>query len=171
MITGIIICLSLLAVVAGMNLLNKTRKNNLGKFYRFVSWFVIVGSFVMILLAIEAGIFQYIMHRINGKEIEEKAFMHERYMHMYDYDNILYHRHNCPCCTKNCSEEMGKCCMQNVKSTGCTQQVEYQSNDEKAENIVKMLTIKLKLSKDQIPQAKDIVIKNLNMKDEVEKNK
>ena len=41
--------LALLALVAGMLLLNKTKKETLGNFYKFVSWFVIVLAFLSIL--------------------------------------------------------------------------------------------------------------------------
>jgi hypothetical protein len=41
--------LALLALVAGMMLLNQTKKENLNNFYKFVSWFVIVIAFLSIL--------------------------------------------------------------------------------------------------------------------------
>src|ERR1051325_10953212 len=43
---GICIGLLLLALSSGMFLLNKTQKDNLGGFFRFVSWFIIVASFL-----------------------------------------------------------------------------------------------------------------------------
>ena len=40
--------LSLLAIVAGMHLLAKTKKEDLGKFFKYVSYFVIVVGFLSI---------------------------------------------------------------------------------------------------------------------------
>ncbi len=40
--------LSLLAIVAGMFLLAKTKSETLGKFFKFVSWFVIIMGFLCI---------------------------------------------------------------------------------------------------------------------------
>ena len=45
----IAISFSLLALVAGMYLLDKTKKEGLGKFYSFISWLVIVISMLVLL--------------------------------------------------------------------------------------------------------------------------
>ncbi len=41
--------LSLLAIVAGMNLLARTKIENLGKLFKFISWFVILIGFLCLL--------------------------------------------------------------------------------------------------------------------------
>jgi hypothetical protein len=50
------IALSLLALVAGMYLLDKTKKEGLGKFYNFISWVVIVISILILLCGLTRGL-------------------------------------------------------------------------------------------------------------------
>ncbi|HLG34336.1 MAG TPA: hypothetical protein VI757_05595 [Bacteroidia bacterium] len=52
------ISLSLLALVAGMYLLDKTKKEGLGKFYNFISWVVIVVSMLILLCALTRGVWR-----------------------------------------------------------------------------------------------------------------
>ena len=49
------ISFSLLAIVAGMYLLDKTKKEGLGKFYSFISWLVIVVSILTLLCSLTRG--------------------------------------------------------------------------------------------------------------------
>jgi hypothetical protein len=48
---------SLLALVAGMYLLDKTRKESLGKFFGFISWLVICVSLLAMICALAQGAF------------------------------------------------------------------------------------------------------------------
>lgn len=50
------ISFSLLALVAGMILLNKTKKEGLGKFYNFISWLVIIVSLLTLLCSLTRGV-------------------------------------------------------------------------------------------------------------------
>ena len=47
--------LALLALVAGMYLLDKTKKEGLGSFFSFISWLVIVVSILTLLCALSRG--------------------------------------------------------------------------------------------------------------------
>ena len=49
------IALSLLALVAGMYLLDKTKKEGLGKFFSFISWLVIVVAILTLLCSLARG--------------------------------------------------------------------------------------------------------------------
>ena len=62
------ISLSLLALVAGMYLLDKTSKEGLGKFYNFISWVVIVVSMLTLLCALARG----------GMKMSRRQHMEER---------------------------------------------------------------------------------------------
>jgi heme A synthase len=50
------IALALLALVAGMYLLDKTKKEGLGKFFNFIAWVVIVVSLLILLCGLTRGL-------------------------------------------------------------------------------------------------------------------
>ncbi|MBK5285785.1 MAG: hypothetical protein JJE25_10320 [Bacteroidia bacterium] len=50
------ISFSLLALVAGMFLLDKTKKEGLGKFYNFISWLVIIASLLTLMSSLTRGV-------------------------------------------------------------------------------------------------------------------
>jgi hypothetical protein len=56
------ISLALLALSAGMLLLAKTNKDNLGLFFKSISLFIIIGSFLVMGLAIVSGITRMMLH-------------------------------------------------------------------------------------------------------------
>lgn len=57
-----LLVISLLTILAGTLLLAKTRKEALGKFFAYISWFFIVVGFLLFLGAIAGGIFRMRHH-------------------------------------------------------------------------------------------------------------
>lgn len=64
------IALSLLALVAGMYLLDKTKKEGLGKFFKFISWLVIVASMLILLCALTRGVWRMSCRNSMGNSME-----------------------------------------------------------------------------------------------------
>lgn len=73
---------SLLALVAGMYLLAKTRKESLGKFFGFVSWLVICVSLLAMLCSLSRGA----MHMRGGYYMERSMEYCHPGMGMMDED-------------------------------------------------------------------------------------
>ena len=97
------ISLALLVIVAGMFLLAKTSKDNLGKFFKIVSYFVIISGFLVIFCSITYGIVRMKM-RHECKSCNREMFMNrgcEMMMHRHfgfrgnDSDNETeFHHHH-----------------------------------------------------------------------------
>lgn len=64
------IALSLLALVAGMYLLDKTKKEALGKFFNFISWLVIVASLLILLCALTRCVWRMSCRPYMGSSME-----------------------------------------------------------------------------------------------------
>ena len=79
-IIGLIgISLTLVAIVAGMQLLAKTQKENLGRIYKAVSYFVIIAAFASFLLIACGSLCMHIWgHKADGGCIK---MQHEKCMH------------------------------------------------------------------------------------------
>jgi hypothetical protein len=68
--------ISLLAILAGTLLLIKTRKEALGKFFNFISWFFIVVGFILFIGFLAGGICRLTHHQMPG----QPRFRHEMMM-------------------------------------------------------------------------------------------
>jgi ABC-type lipoprotein release transport system permease subunit len=77
----ILIPLALLALTAGMFLLAKTRKENLGKFFKAISYFIIIASFLIMCLTLIGGFTRMLMHRMHHMENHERMMPMQHYMH------------------------------------------------------------------------------------------
>ena len=64
------ISLSLLALVAGMFLLDKTKKEGLGKFFSFISWLVIVVALLILLCSLSRGVWRMSCRHYMGGSLE-----------------------------------------------------------------------------------------------------
>jgi hypothetical protein len=62
-----LLAISLLALLAGTLLLAKTRKEELGKFFAFISWFFIVVGFLLFIGFLGGGICRLVHHGFIGK--------------------------------------------------------------------------------------------------------
>jgi hypothetical protein len=182
MVLIILICLALIALVGGMILLSKTKKDNLGGFFKFVSWFVIVMSFAVILFSVGTGMCRGFRHACGKGCMKERGCMYgpQGMMKCGPDGRVCM----IPCCEK----EMRKCCMNKENEMGCKGEgkemigcgkymnkmcagkgMENMTPEQKAENKVKMLTEKLKLTSAQIPKVKEAFLKcfqtcEMNMK-------
>lgn len=71
-----LLLISLLAILAGTLLLIKTRKEVLGKFFAFISWFFIVVGFILFIGFLGGGICRLSHHNMPG----HPGFRHEMMM-------------------------------------------------------------------------------------------
>jgi hypothetical protein len=97
------ISLALLALAAGMLLLDKTRKDSLGNFFRYMSWLIIIISLLVVACDLTRSVIRLTCHHgyYHDRDMEHcgMGMMHGKGMHM------------------NCCEEMmggkkmrGHCC-------------------------------------------------------------
>ena len=80
------ISLALLALSAGMFLLAKTNKEDLGKSFKVISYFIIICSFLVMALTVVCGFTRMILHKARGHK-------HERRFHpgMYRMHRPFFH--------------------------------------------------------------------------------
>lgn len=163
--------LGLIALVGGMILLSKTRKDSLGGFFKFVSWFVIFCSFAVIVFAIGTGMCRGFRHCCN------KGYGYEKCEMKGQQGMMCCMKDGKMCMMKCCEAEKDMGCMEKEK-IGCGQEksmmcagndMDKMTPEQKADNNVKMLTEKLKLTTEQIPKVKEIFLKcvqtcEMNMK-------
>lgn len=119
--------LLLIAIAAGMFLLAKTNKDNLGNFFRFVSWFIIVSGLLGVLFCGMTCMFciccpgmeheKMMMFRHGPGTCDENMQWGERHMMMKKF----YDDDECPMMKKNCckGEEEGNCCKEEGEKNGC----------------------------------------------------
>ena len=100
-----LLAISLLTILAGTLLLAKMKKEDLGKFFSYISWFFVVVGFILFLIFIAGGICKMKHHCMPGKDECRQEMMMK----------------GCPsgmpggaCCSpgmmgKECCPEMGKC--------------------------------------------------------------
>jgi len=65
-----VILFALLVIIAGMYLLAKTKKEDLGRFFKFISYFVVISGLAIILIVIQLSIFRMV------------GVCREKFMHM-----------------------------------------------------------------------------------------
>jgi|GEM_PF-5202160 len=86
------ISVALLALTSGMLLLAKTRKENLGKFFKVISYFIIISSFLIMGLTIIGGFTRMLLRKMDHNGNSEctmhiqnrKPWMKEEFMHHED---------------------------------------------------------------------------------------
>ena len=173
MILPFVVSFTLLALIAGMFLLAHTKKDNLGGFFKFISWFVIVSSIVMMVYAISANSCRLMMRCKMGCDKEMmmgKCGMHgpEGMMGCCGHDGMMggCDKEKMGCCDKE-KGMMG--CDKDKEKMGC-KDMDKMTPEQKADAKVKMLTEKIKLTPEQAPKVKDIFLKcyqscDMNMKD------
>jgi len=116
--------LALLVIVAGMKLLINTKKEMLGNFYKFVSWFVIVMGFLMLLFTCCSGMCHMCFKKERMMKMMEER--HHFYGGMQGEEGCCKMMHDCyggaemkEHCNKyegayekgECEEEMEECAM------------------------------------------------------------
>ena len=166
MLLAVVISFVLLVLIAGTLLLAKTRKDNLGGIFCFVSWFVIVSSFALIVFAISAHICKRMMCH---KMCNERGFMPGP-------GGMMMGRGHDGCCAGWDGKEMGMCCKDKEKmgcegkdmnkmgcggemgKMKCGGDMSKMSPEQKADDKIKMLTEKLKLTSEQVPKVKEIYV-------------
>jgi hypothetical protein len=115
--------ISLLAILAGTLLLIKTKKEALGKFFNFISWFFIIVGFALFLCFIGGSIFRM----AHGGRPGRPAFRHE--MMMRGGPHVMMKAVCCPegkvkgCCesgmVKGCCESKSGCMMNDSTMKNC----------------------------------------------------
>ena len=110
--------ISLLAILAGTLLLIKTKKEALGKFFVFISWFFIVVGFALFLCFIGGSIFRISHRGFSGRP----GFRHE--MMMKARPHMMLKAKCCPggivgpeCCEGGMVK--GKCCPEGMVGAKC----------------------------------------------------
>jgi len=107
------IALALLSLTGGMLLLAKTNKDALNVFFRIVSWFIIVSSFLTMVCAgmqclmkmyTKSFHYEMMMHHMPGKK-ERKMHMREAGMYHHGMKNKYDYSEEMSCyCKYNCDE-------------------------------------------------------------------
>ena len=124
------LALLLMAIAGGMFLLAKTNKDNLGNFFRFVSWFIIVSGFMGLLLCGLMCICRMCCHG-GGMDQERMMMMHQNMRFNEGCERgegncngqIIIKKFgnegemNCPGMKGEC-EKGGECCKE-MKGTDC----------------------------------------------------
>lgn len=106
------LAISLLAILAGILLLAKFKKDGLGKFFSFVSWFFIVVGFLLFIGFIAGGIGRMShMHKMGPPE-----WRHEMMMKDFHHGMCPCGPMEKPCCMKHDSM-MKSCCKHMVGDT------------------------------------------------------
>jgi hypothetical protein len=155
------ILLSLLTLFAGMLLLAKTKKDSLGRFFSFISWFIIVISLGLFISYMSRGM--YGCYKANKCGSSSKYCKDKPCMPGNCYMMCCEHNKMGMCC----KEKQKMCCEQNKdKMLGGPNGMEAMSPDQRAENIVVMLKEKLKLTTDQVPKVKEIFLKSIQAIDQ-----
>lgn len=164
MLLGVKISLALIAVIAGMFLLAKTKKEALGLFFKIVSWVVVVVGIIVFLCTFGAAM------RWHAMRMHEMKNMHDGFMWRHEHGD-MYGPNCCPGDMfmneygkdgKNCPNMMeGKKC--------CGGEMENMTPEAKADHKVKMLTEKLQLTNEQVPKVKEIILKDIQAKDQENK--
>jgi len=77
------VSLALLVLTAGMFLLAKTNKDNLGRFFKFISIFIIACSFLIMGLSLVRGFTKMILHKAQR---QEQGFYREHRQHHRSFD-------------------------------------------------------------------------------------
>ncbi|MBI5219539.1 MAG: hypothetical protein HY958_11465 [Bacteroidia bacterium] len=158
MILAVVICFALLVVILGMFLLAKTRSENLGKFFGFVSYFVIVFGFVMILFALQAALFQCIMHH----KYERECMRDNLIMRHEPMDGVFEKK---ICIVDDFDDEKENMAYIHKEKMKCCHDMENMPPKERAEMALKMLTEKLKLKDDQVPRVHEVILKYFDLKE------
>ncbi len=188
MILAVAISFALLAIVAGMFLLAKTRKDNLGKCFSFMSWFVVFSGFIIILFAVSAGTCKYVHHHKMMCNKEMNCKFDKKPCMMGDFDGCRgMCCMNCDkiCCEHNmgkmgcelgmgkmgCGPGMGKMgCGQGMGKMGCEPgmgRIGYNSDmwkmtpEEKVDKCIKICSERMKLTNEQIPKVREIILKSI----------
>jgi len=108
------IAISLLAILAGTLLLAKTKKEELGKFFTYISWFFIVVGFLLFVAFVAGGICKMKHHCMGGEQGCQKEMM------MKDCPPGM---HGGACCPEDmrqgCSGEQGKCMKHDSSNKAC----------------------------------------------------
>lgn len=110
----ILIPISLLALAAGGLLLAKARQHNLGAFLKFVSYFIMIVSFILIGIGTARMICMEKCHRQGGCGPQEQ----------------------CPTSGRACSEEMKKCC-KDMDAMGASADSAHTDGNEVGDHIEK----------------------------------
>jgi hypothetical protein len=167
MILPFVLSFTLLALVAGMFLLNKTRKDNLGGFFKFVSWFVIVASFVMMVYAISANCCRIMKH--HGMCGDKCCMTGPCGMMGRGHDGCCAgwgdkDKDDCckgkdkMCCGDHGMNQIGWAGV-DTKKACCEGDMDKMTPEQKADEKIKMLNEKGKFTAVQLPKIKEIYVK------------
>ena len=122
--------IALLSILAGVLLLAKTRKEQLGKFFTFISWFFVVVGFILF-VGFVFGATWRLTHRFppRGPMFHNRMMMHRHHPGMPAGKCCVLVPEGEVCCAagikagKCCTPEMkgGKCCADSMKAGMCCQ--------------------------------------------------
>src|SRR5271157_5234525 len=105
------LAISLLAILAGILLLAKFKKDGLGKFFSFISWFFIVVGFVLFIGFIAGGIYRMShFHKMCPNECRQEMMMRGPHHGFWGPEQA-------PCCMKHDSMMKPSCCKHMVDDT------------------------------------------------------
>ena len=160
MLLGVKISLALIAVIAGMFLLAKTKKEGLGLFFKIVSWVVVVVSLIVFLCTFGAAM------RWHAMRMHEMKHMHDGFMWKHEHGDMPAPN----CCPGDMfmneyGKDGGNCPNMIDGKKCCGGDMETMTPEARADQKVKMLTEKLQLTNEQVPKVKEIILKNFQAKD------
>ncbi len=190
-----IILFALLVIIAGMFLLAKTKKEDLGRFFKFISYTVVISGFVIILIVVQLSIlrmagqsrnnFMYFgWHYGNDKEMPFPPPCNHKMMMMND-DMMEGNHHfikkieidgNNKCgmmkMDGNAVCEMGPGCMMKMRdNNGCGTNpacnLKCLSPQERAIIIAKRISDKVSLTTDQLPKVQTLILDISNKKEAI----
>lgn len=116
--------LSLIALAAGMLLMAQTNKENLGIFFKIVSYFIIISSLLnLACTALSCTVKFYSKHHFHGEMVHGKSWKNDMGDHhgMGKYD----HGKSMSCCDRDCCYM--NCCEKDYSNRGCMNPGSFQS--------------------------------------------
>jgi Spy/CpxP family protein refolding chaperone len=161
------ISLALLTLSAGMFLLAKTNKEDLGKFFRVISFFIIISSFLVMGLTIVRGFTRMILHKAH---MQERMAYPEHRMHYKYFDHGYRNRGS--------YERMGRWNDEENRMPGEeNERHEFERHEhfehhemnpeERLEKMTKRFSENLNLKPDQVNKLKEILKASLQKENEI----
>ena len=104
------IVFTLFALMAGMLLLSKTRKDQLGKFFSMISYLIIIVSLLLLICQCTRGIMRMTCHSGNCASTEHCSYM-SGMDGKCEHGSCMMMHHGCTDGNVRCMEEMKECKM------------------------------------------------------------